>query len=130
MGRPEKELDWDRLDKLSQLPLRAEDIAWVLGVSTDTISRRLKEQEGITFAEYLDQKRATLRMNLLAKQFEVAMKGNVALLIWLGKQHLDQKDKVENTNKNEHRFSDSSDADIDAKIAAMLAKQQPPKEGA
>jgi hypothetical protein len=34
-------------------------------------------------------------MKLLQKQFDVAMSGNVALLIWLGKQHLNQSDKQE-----------------------------------
>ena len=34
-------------------------------------------------------------------QFEKALGGSVPMMIWLGKQHLDQKDKIEQTNYNE-----------------------------
>lgn len=94
MGRPEIPLDWERFEKLSQLPIRAEDIAWVLGVSVDTISRRLRERCDCTFAEWLDQNRAHLRANLMAKQVTVALAGNPTMLIWTGKQYLGQSDKI------------------------------------
>jgi hypothetical protein len=34
----------------------------------------------------------------MKKQYDVAMSGNTALLIWLGKQYLKQSDKVETKN--------------------------------
>jgi len=40
---------------------------------------------------------------LKRKQVEVALAGNTTMLIWLGKQYLDQSDKVDNT----HSFGDS-----------------------
>ena len=36
-----------------------------------------------------------MRINLLKKQYDVAMSGNVSMLIWLGKNELGQVDKVE-----------------------------------
>ena len=33
------------------------------------------------------------KVSIKRKQFELAMQGNVQMLIWLGKQHLGQKDK-------------------------------------
>jgi len=36
-----------------------------------------------------------LQMSLRRKQIEVALKGNVSMLIWLGKQMLGQMDKQE-----------------------------------
>jgi hypothetical protein len=36
-----------------------------------------------------------MRINLLKKQYDVAMAGNVSMLIWLGKNILGQSDKVE-----------------------------------
>jgi hypothetical protein len=36
-----------------------------------------------------------LNASLKRKQFQVAMRGNPALLIWLGKQYLGQSDKLE-----------------------------------
>ena len=41
------------------------------------------------------------RISLRRAQFEKALGGNVAMQIWLGKQHIDQKDKIEQTNINE-----------------------------
>lgn len=37
-----------------------------------------------------------MKVNLFAKQYEIAMEGNVTLLIWLGKQYLGQTDKIDN----------------------------------
>lgn len=118
-GRPEKTLDWNQLEKLARLPLVAEEIAWVLGVSVDTLSRRLQEQEQITCAEYLEQKRASIRKRLMAKQFDVAMKGNVTMLIWLGKQYLDQKDKAETVTKAEHTFPQVPADELQIRLEAI-----------
>ena len=38
------------------------------------------------------------RISLRRAQFEKALSGNVVMQIWLGKQHLDQRDKIEQTN--------------------------------
>lgn len=53
------------------------------------------------FAEYFDQKRQPGKIALRRKQYEVAMTGNVPLLIWLGKQYLDQSEKVEQKTTTE-----------------------------
>jgi len=36
-----------------------------------------------------------MRIKLAQKQYEVAMSGNVTMLIWLGKQYLSQSEKQE-----------------------------------
>ena len=41
------------------------------------------------------------KISLRRAQFEKALNGNVVMQIWLGKQHLDQKEKIEQTNFNE-----------------------------
>ena len=41
------------------------------------------------------------KISLRRAQFEKALGGNVAMQIWLGKQHLDQRDKIEQTSYNE-----------------------------
>lgn len=95
MGRKQKTVDIDKLDRLCQYPLTNEDIAALLDVSVDTVSRVIKQEYGITFAEYKHQKQSSLRLTLLAKQIEVAKGGNIAMLIWLGKNLLGQSDKQE-----------------------------------
>jgi len=59
----------------------------VLGVSPDTITRN--------YAEPYKRGIATLKQSLRRKQVNLALRGNVTMLIWLGKQWLDQSDKRE-----------------------------------
>lgn len=106
MARPKKELEnlefngWDQLDAL---------IIWAsqayccekLGMNTDTLALRIKERYGLSFSEYKYKRQESMRINLLKKQYDVAMQGNVSMLIWLGKQHLGQKDKHEETVKQD-----------------------------
>ncbi len=90
-GRPRKEIDFQELDKLCGLQCTADEIAGWFGVSVDTIERRILEETGQSFAEFYKEHSAGGRISLRRKQFQIAMTGNVGLLIWLGKQYLGQK---------------------------------------
>lgn len=92
MGRPKAEIDWDFLDKIAQFPLKQEDITWLIGVSLDTLVKGVKERYGCSFSEFLNKRASKTRLMIHQKQFELAIKGNVALLIWLGKNYLGQVD--------------------------------------
>lgn len=116
MGRPLKEINWEQVDKLCAIQCTGVEIANFLEVSVDTLTRRCKELHGVTFAEYFEQKRGSGRISLRRKQFEVAQGGNVTMLIWLGKQYLDQSDKVETRELGERPFREMSDAELMAKI--------------
>jgi hypothetical protein len=100
MARPTKDLEsmefdgWDQL-KVLAIWATAEYCSEQLGISADSLDRRLREKFGHGFAEYKKKVQEPMRINLLKKQYDVAMSGNVSMLIWLGKQHLGQKDKVE-----------------------------------
>lgn len=102
MARPTKKLEdikfdgWDQLDSLIVWASQ-EYCAEKLGISVDSLTRRLNEK-GYSFAEYKHKKQEPMRINLLKKQYDVAMAGNVTMLIWLGKQHLNQAEKVETAN--------------------------------
>ena len=101
MARPRKELEditvdgWQLLESLIIWSAHAEYIADQLGVSEDTLSRRIKEKHGVSFAEYRNKQKEKIRINLAKKQYDVAMSGNPTLLIWLGKNELGQSDKNE-----------------------------------
>jgi len=69
------------------------------------------------FSEYKNKRKETLRINLLKKQYDVAMAGNVSMLIWLGKNELGQKDKIEQTN-----ISDTPTDDLIKEAQELLAK--------
>ena len=93
MGRPVKELSEGMVYKLARINCSMEEMSLILGVSEDTLRRR--------FATAIDKGRAVMCQSLKRKQYQVAMadKGNVPMLIWLGKQHLGQSDKVETRQK-------------------------------
>lgn len=57
-----------------------------------TITRMVKARYGCGFAEYRQKMIGTGRALLASKQLEVALSGNVTMLIWLGKQWLGQSD--------------------------------------
>lgn len=103
MGRPKIEINWDEFDKLCSMQATLVEIANWFGCSEDTIERRVVETYGVTFAEHYKNKSSKGKISLRRKQFEVALTGNTTMLIWLGKQHLDQKDKTENVNDNTHK---------------------------
>lgn len=95
MGRPKKEINWQALDAVLQFGATLEDAAEIVGVHTDTLARKIKKEHDCTFTEYRDKKMSKIRYNLRKKQYDVAMAGNVSMLIWLGKNMLGQTDKQE-----------------------------------
>lgn len=50
---------------------------------------------GVNFSEYFTQKNILFKTSLRRAQFELAMKGNPTMLIWLGKQYLGQNERTE-----------------------------------
>ena len=92
-GRKEVKFDWEKLNIILRFGGTKKDSAEIMEVSEDTIERRIKKEYDMTFTEYKTQKMAYMRMKILQKQYEVAMRGNVSMLIWLGKQNCNQVDK-------------------------------------
>lgn len=84
MGRPRKVINEEQVVRLAKIHCTYEEIAAVVGCSTDTLKRR--------FADRIERGREAGKSSLRRLQFRAARKGNAALLIWLGKQHLGQKD--------------------------------------
>ena len=114
MARPRIELEdikfngWDQLDAM---------IIWSnqvycadkLGINIDTLADRIKERTGLSFSEYKEQKKEAMRLNLRKKQYDVAMAGNVSMLIWLGKNELNQSDKQDIDQKIQSIQIDTDD---------------------
>lgn len=94
-GRPRIEIDWEQFDKLCAMQATLVEIASWFNCTIDTIENRCKSDQGMLFSEYWAQKAAKGKISLRRKQLDVAMSGNVSMLIWLGKQYLNQKDKSE-----------------------------------
>lgn len=88
-GRPRKvpAIPVDKIGELAGYGCTVEEIATLCELSRDTLERN--------FAAEIAKGRENCKKKLRMKQLEVAMKGNPAMLIWLGKQMLEQRDKAE-----------------------------------
>lgn len=95
MGAPTIDIDFEELDKLLFIQCTLAECAYFFGCSEQTISNRVHQERGMTFCDYKAQKGARGKISLRRKQFEMAMKGNISMLIWLGKNILRQTDKIE-----------------------------------
>lgn len=87
MARPKKVISEKQVLELARIHCTVAEMAAVLDCSKDTLERR--------FAALIEKGRSDGRTSLRRKQFDAATrgKGNVTMLIWLGKQHLGQTDK-------------------------------------
>lgn len=99
MGRPKANIDWNKVDKYLQAQCDGVGIAGLLGIHPNTLYRLCEEEFKISFSEYSATKKAEGRELLRAKQFQSAMEGDKALQIWLGKQYLAQRDKIDNEHQ-------------------------------
>ena len=93
-GRPSLEFDLAEVEKLGMLGATAAEIAAWFNCGLRTIERRMGSADG-DFRRAYDRGFGRLKISLRRQQIEAAKKGNVAMLIWLGKQLLEQADKRE-----------------------------------
>jgi hypothetical protein len=112
MARPIIKIDKELVEKMASWGCKVTEIAEWFGCSDDTIHGR--------FSAELRKGKAALKTNLRQWQLKAASNGNVTMLIWLGKQLLDQHDKVE------HFDGDAalSDDQLRDKIEAMLERKK------
>lgn len=92
-GRPKIEIDWEAFDKLCHIHCTLQELASYFDCSEDTIERAVKRQKKMNFAEYYAQKAGKGKISLRRRQFQLAMSGDKTMLIWLGKQYLQQSEK-------------------------------------
>ena len=88
IGRPKKyNIDTDQVEKLAGLGCTNTEIGSFFGCSPDLIEK--------SYSEYLTKGREKGKIRLRQWQLKAAERGNVAMLIWLGKQILGQAEKAE-----------------------------------
>lgn len=84
-GRPPVVLDEDRIARLAFTGCKNSEIAHILGCDDETLKNN--------FSPILDKKRAERKAALRSKQTEKALTGDTPMLIFLGKNDLEQTDK-------------------------------------
>jgi hypothetical protein len=92
-GRPKKELDYELIEELAKIQCTQDEIASCVGVNVKTL--RADEK----FLDLYKKGQETGKKSLRRYQFDCAKKGNSAMLIWLGKQYLGQKDNIDVTTQ-------------------------------
>ena len=96
MNRKEfSEKDFENIENLAKIQCTQKEICGFMKVAEETLNARIREHYNLTYSEWFDLYSQEGRISLRRKQFEVARNGNVNMLIWLGKQMLSQKDKIQ-----------------------------------
>lgn len=92
MGRPEKEINWDLVEKLMEAGCNAKEIAGKFRMDPDTFYIRFKKKHGVNFTGYSVNANcagdADLRLSLHAKAINTRAPGNQTLLQFLGRTRL------------------------------------------
>jgi len=95
MARPKKDIDPEQVRKLAAIDCSYAEIAAVLNCDPKTLTNR--------FSQVIKKGREEGCASLKRKQFELAQAGNPAMLIWLGKQRLGQKEPERGMGMDELR---------------------------
>ncbi len=92
-GRPKlPDPNWKEVEKMMIVQNTEEDIAFILGMSADTLCNRIKEKYGVTFSELYQQKKRFGKDKIRKLMWNAAQKGSIPMLIWLSKNWLGMKD--------------------------------------
>lgn len=103
-GRPRLVLNEDgmrTIEKLAGIMCTDEEIASVLGVTIETLQAKHNVD---AFLEYKKRGQLKGKASLRRSQFRTAEAGNPTMLVWLGKQYLDQKDRQDVALETEKDF--------------------------
>jgi AraC-like DNA-binding protein len=92
MARPQKEINWEIVEKLIEYGSSGVEIAAKFRIQSDTFYRRFKEEYGCSFQDYRGEAQeaglADLRAMIHAKALNNKAPGNSNLLIFLAKCRL------------------------------------------
>lgn len=97
-GRPRKDLtdaQWEDLIGMMEICCTQAECCHIFGMDDDTLDRNIKARGELGFSHMYKKHSAKGKRSLRRSQFLLAQEGNPTMLIWLGKQWLDQKDKQE-----------------------------------
>jgi len=91
-GRPKKSIDYALVEKLSTIQCTQAEIASILAISTKTLQR--DEEFCRIYKKGIEQGKSSLRR----LQWKAAENGNTTMLVWLGKQYLQQREPKQEIN--------------------------------
>ncbi len=95
-GRNPKPVDWVKVDYLLLAGCLGSEIAPHFDMHPNTFYDKVIEEYGVSFTEYSTLKKNQGDSILRAKQYELANKGEKTMLVWLGKNRLNQRENQQN----------------------------------
>lgn len=105
-GRPGKPVDWNKVDDLLTAGCTGAEVAAYFDMHPRTFCIKVEDKYGMTFTAYSAEKKANgealLRAHQYAKALGYTKEGDNTLLIWLGKQRLNQSESPTELSINEN----------------------------
>jgi len=93
LGRPKLDIDGEQVTRLARLHCTMQEMADFFGCHRETLREN--------FSPQIDKGRSEGNISLRRKQWQMAVeKGNVVMLIWLGKQMLGQRNEIIESDSN------------------------------
>jgi hypothetical protein len=109
-GRTSIKINWDEANFALQAGCTGAEIAESLGCNKATFYYQVEKKYKIKYQHHLQNLRRKGLNSIKMKQYQIAMKGNVTMLIWLGKQYLGQKEDPKGTKEFDGKLNEFLDA--------------------
>jgi hypothetical protein len=119
-GRPKAEVDLKQLEKLCELQCTHEELATYFRVSVSTIERLLQTPEGKEAAQW---GYGCGKISIRRQQFKLLKAGSSAMAVWLGKQYLGQRDRMEQTLRTPPGEAFRIEAEVSDRRQAILLNE-------
>lgn len=118
MSKPDTQLDYGVVDTALYYGATIKQLKFLLAkkgvdISERTIQRAIERDKDKTFTEYRDEHKGGLQLKLTQKAVEMALNGNVSMLIFCLKNLCGWSDKQETEVKNDIKINiDKLDSDL------------------
>lgn len=109
----------EQVRMLGSLDCTYEEMGFAIGVTERTIANYMKDKEGAFFIAY-KKGQTEVKRSLRRNQIKKALNGDNTMMIWMGKQMLDQAEKIDNRNTDVPYLGEDIDDDINLEIAAQI----------
>lgn len=97
-GRPPFELsdsDFDKLVNMVRIQCTQDEICGIFNVTDKTLNEALRRRGEPGFSDFYKKHQDEGKASLRRAQWKAAQDGNATMLVWLGKQMLGQRDKMD-----------------------------------
>lgn len=100
-GRKKVPIPWERVDEYLIAHCDGKEIAAAIGCHPQTLYEAVRREKQEDWCDYAHRLYGQGRQLLRAAQFKKALEGHYGMLVWLGKQYLNQYDRQAIAVKND-----------------------------